>query len=54
MTPRPQHSYLRAEDFRDPTFIKVRRQVALIIMQHVEGEGGGSAGGLGADIHRFT
>jgi hypothetical protein len=31
------HPYLRAEDFRDPTFIKVRRQVALLRLPYAQG-----------------
>lgn len=30
--------YLRAEDFRDRTFIKIRRQVALLRLPYAEGQ----------------
>jgi hypothetical protein len=40
MTPpaNANHPYLLAEQFRDPTFIKVRRQVALLRLPYAEGK----------------
>lgn len=32
------HPYLKAEDFHDTMFIKVRRQVALLRLPHAEGK----------------
>ncbi|WP_156460018.1 hypothetical protein [Mesorhizobium sp. Root157] len=32
------HPYLKAEDFRDTTFIKIRRQVALLRLPYAEGK----------------
>ncbi|WP_158083457.1 hypothetical protein [Manganibacter manganicus] len=32
------HPYLKAEDFRDPVFLKVRRQVALLRLPYAEGK----------------
>ena len=34
----PRHPYLTQEMFRDPTFIRVRRRVALIMIPHSEPE----------------
>jgi len=34
----PSHPYLRQEQFRDPTFIRVRRRAALIRLPYAEGE----------------
>ena len=31
------HPYLKAEQFRDPMFIKIRRQVALLRLPYAEG-----------------
>lgn len=32
------HPYLKAEDFHDDTFVKVRRQVALLRLPFAEGK----------------
>lgn len=32
------HPYLKAEQFRDPMFIKIRRQVALLRLPYAEGK----------------
>lgn len=34
----PRHAYLRAEQFRDPQFLRVRRQVALLRLPYAEGK----------------
>jgi hypothetical protein len=38
MTPAAAHPYLTAEQFRDPIFIKVRRQVALLRLPYATGK----------------
>lgn len=32
------HPYLKSEQFRDPMFIKIRRQVALLRLPYAEGK----------------
>jgi len=36
MTPAPHHPYLTQSQFRDKTFLRIRRRVALIMMPHAE------------------